>query len=115
MRNSSLILLFFLLISCNNTNYHKYSGVELSNYREPTNPLILISIDGFRWDYFDKIDTPNFDRLIANGSKADGLKTVYPSKTFPNHTSIVTGNYPSNHGIISMIQIQPSLEKDLFI
>ena len=73
MRNSSLILLFFLLISCNNTNYHKYSGVELSNYREPTNPLILISIDGFRWDYFDKIDTPNFDRLIANGSKADGL------------------------------------------
>ena len=111
MRNSSLILLFFLLISCNNTNYHKYSGVELSNYREPTNPLILISIDGFRWDYFDKIDTPNFDRLIANGSKADGLKTVYPSKTFPNHTSIVTGNYPSNHGIISNYFYDPDTTK----
>ena len=111
MRNSSLILLFFLLISCNNTNYLKYSGVELSNYGEPTNPLILISIDGFRWDYFDKVDTPNFDRLIANGSKADGLKTVYPSKTFPNHISIVTGNYPSNHGIISNNFYDPDTTK----
>ena len=111
MRNSPLILLFFLLISCNNTNYHKYSGVELSNYGEPTNPLILISIDGFRWDYFDKVDTPNFDRLIANGSKADGLKTVYPSKTFPNHISIVTGNYPSNHGIISNYFYDPDTTK----
>ncbi len=106
MKNNPLILLIFFLISCDigtvhDTIHGSDSGRDLSNYGEPSTPLILISIDGFRWDYFDKVETPNFDRLISNGSKAEGLKTVYPSKTFPNHISIVTGNYPSNHGIIS--------------
>ena len=106
MKNNPLILLIFFLISCNVGEVHdaihgSSSGRDLSNYGEPSTPLILISIDGFRWDYLDKVETPNLDRLVSNGSKAEGLKTVYPSKTFPNHISIVTGNYPSNHGIIS--------------
>ena len=104
MKNNFLVFLVFFLTSCNQvdeTIHGSSSGTDLSHYGEPSTPLILISIDGFRWDYFDKVETPNFDRLIANGSKADGLKTSYPSKTFPNHISIVTGNYPSNHGIIS--------------
>ena len=104
MKNNFLVFLVFFLTSCNQvheTIHGSSSGTDLSYYGEPSTPLILISIDGFRWDYFDKVETPNFDRLIANGSKADGLKTSYPSKTFPNHISIVTGNYPSNHGIIS--------------
>ena len=104
MKNNFLVFLVFFLTSCNqvhDTIHGSSSGTDLSYYGEPSTPLILISIDGFRWDYFDKVETPNFDRLIANGSKADGLKTSYPSKTFPNHISIVTGNYPSNHGIIS--------------
>ena len=104
MKNNFLVFLVFFLTSCNQvheTIHGSSSGTDLSYYGKPSTPLILISIDGFRWDYFDKVETPNFDRLIANGSKADGLKTSYPSKTFPNHISIVTGNYPSNHGIIS--------------
>ena len=104
MKNNFLVFLVFFLTSCNQvdeTIHGSSSGTDLSHYGKPSTPLILISIDGFRWDYFDKVETPNFDRLIANGSKADGLKTSYPSKTFPNHISIVTGNYPSNHGIIS--------------
>ena len=104
MKNNFLVFLVFFLTSCNQvdeTIHGSSSGTDLSYYGEPSTPLILISIDGFRWDYFDKVETPNFDRLIANGSKADGLRTSYPSKTFPNHISIVTGNYPSNHGIIS--------------
>ena len=104
MKNNFLVFLVFFLTSCNQvdeTIHGSSSGTDLSHYGEPSTPLILISIDGFRWDYFDKVETPNFDRLIANGSKADGLKTSYPSKTFPNHISIVTGHYPSNHGIIS--------------
>ena len=104
MKNNFLVFLVFFLTSCNQvdeTIHGSSSGTDLSHYGEPSTPLILISIDGFRWDYFDKVETPNFDQLIANGSKADGLKTSYPSKTFPNHISIVTGNYPSNHGIIS--------------
>lgn len=104
MKNNFLVFLVFFLTSCNQvdeTIHGSSSGTDLSHYGKPSTPLILISIDGFRWDYFDKVETPNFDRLIANGSKADGLKTSYPSKTFPNHISIVTGHYPSNHGIIS--------------
>jgi len=104
MKNNFLVFLVFFLTSCNQvheTIHGSSSGTDLSHYGEPSTPLILISIDGFRWDYFDKVETPNFDQLIANGSKADGLKTSYPSKTFPNHISIVTGHYPSNHGIIS--------------
>ncbi len=63
--------------------------------------LILISVDGFRWDYIDKQNTPNLARLAAQGVRAEGLIPVYPTKTFPCHYSIVTGLYPGNHGIIS--------------
>jgi predicted AlkP superfamily pyrophosphatase or phosphodiesterase len=66
-----------------------------------TDPLILISLDGFRWDYPDLADTPNLDRLIARGVRAEGMIPVFPSKTFPSHYSIVTGLHPGHHGIIS--------------
>ena len=99
MKNFKIVLYLSLLflLSCSES----IKSENARNYVEPSTPLILISIDGFRWDYFEKTDTPNLDRIINNGIKAEGLKTVYPSKTFPNHISIVTGNYPSNHGIIS--------------
>ena len=83
MKNNFLVFLVFFLTSCNQvdeTIHGSSSGTDLSYYGEPSTPLILISIDGFRWDYFDKVETPNFDRLIANGSKADGLKQVIVAK-----------------------------------
>ena len=64
-------------------------------------PLILISMDGFRWDYFDKTETPNFDELIFGGSRSEALIPSFPTKTFPNHITIVTGRYPENHGIVA--------------
>ena len=67
---------------------------------ETWSPLILISSDGFRWDYLGRVPTPNLDRLIANGVRAHSLKPSFPSKTFPNHYTLVTGLYPANHGII---------------
>ena len=93
---SNLIGLIFVTIicCCANPNENKYS---YDNYE----PIILISIDGFRWDYIDLADTPNFDSIIKTGVKTKGLIPVFPTKTFPNHLSIVTGNYPKNHGIIS--------------
>lgn len=63
--------------------------------------VVLISFDGFRHDYLDRGITPNFDRLAAAGVRADGLVPVFPSKTFPNHYSIVTGMYAGTHGIVS--------------
>ena len=63
--------------------------------------LVLVSIDGFRWDYLDRYESPNLRRLAAGGVRAEGLIPQFPSKTFPNHYTIVTGLKLSNHGIIS--------------
>lgn len=62
---------------------------------------ILVSMDGFRWDYPELAETPNVDRLMARGVRAASMIPVFPSKTFPSHYSIVTGLYPGHHGIIS--------------
>ena len=63
-------------------------------------PLILISFDGWRWDYRTTYAAPNLTRLAARGVSAD-LIPSYPSKTFPNHYTIVTGLYPGHHGIVA--------------
>ncbi len=47
--------------------------------------LILISIDGFRWDYQDRFETPALDRLAARGIRAESMQPVFPTLTFPNH------------------------------
>jgi len=66
-----------------------------------TAPLVLVSFDGFRWDYVARTNTPSFDRLAAEGVHAERMVPVFPSKTFPGHYSVVTGLYPGHHGIIS--------------
>lgn len=62
--------------------------------------LVLISIDGFRWDYQDLYETPGLDRIAENGVRADALIPVFPTLTFPNHYSIATGLFPANHGLV---------------
>jgi predicted AlkP superfamily pyrophosphatase or phosphodiesterase len=62
--------------------------------------VILISIDGFRWDLADKYNAKNLKNLRSAGVQADYLKPSYPSLTFPNHYTIATGLYPSHHGIV---------------
>jgi len=70
--------------------------------------VLLISVDGFAYDYFDRAETPTFDSLINEGAKAEALVPVFPSKTFPNHYTQVTGLYPENHGIISNRMYDPN-------
>ncbi len=62
--------------------------------------LILISFDGFRHDYLDRFDTPNFDRVAAAGARAERLLPPYPSLTFPAHYTVATGLYPDGHGLV---------------
>lgn len=71
---------------------------------------ILISFDGFRWDYPNLGITPTFDFISTNGVSALSLQPCFPSKTFPNHYSIVTGMYPVNHGIF--YAMGPSFRQD---
>jgi alkaline phosphatase D len=63
--------------------------------------IILVSMDGFRYDYAQRYGAKNLQALATRGASApQGMIPVYPSVTFPNHYSIVTGLYPENHGIV---------------
>ena len=63
--------------------------------------VILVSLDGFRYDYAEKYGASNLLAIAKTGASApDGMIPSFPSVTFPNHLSIVTGLYPEHHGII---------------
>ncbi len=62
--------------------------------------VILVSLDGFRYDYADKFKTPTLLRLAAEGVRAKWMIPSFPTKTFPNHYTIATGLYPEDHGIV---------------
>jgi len=62
--------------------------------------IILISLDGFRYDYLDRYAPPTLRRLAADGVRAKWMIPSFPTKTFPNHYTIATGLYPQNHGIV---------------
>ena len=66
-------------------------------------PVILVSIDGFRADYMGRGATPVLDRLAASGVRAEGLRPSFPSLTFPNHYTLVTGLRPDRHGMVDNV------------
>ena len=85
----------------------QYAAIPFA--QTPRSIVILISIDGWRWDYLDRHRPPAIGRLAAQGVRAEGLVPVFPSKTFPNHYTIVTGQYPHRHGIVSNNMVDPLL------
>ena len=76
----------------------------------PGDRLILISLDGFRWDYLQKYDAPTLRQLAAHGVHARRMTPSFPSKTFPNHYTLVTGLRPEHHGIVSNYFYDPNLQ-----
>ena len=62
---------------------------------------VVLSLDGFRWDYPDKTNTPTLDLIAKEGVKAVSLIPCFPSKTFPNHYTIATGLFPDHHGLVN--------------
>jgi len=61
--------------------------------------IVWISLDGLRWDYLDKAETPTLDRLVREGAFTRALAPAFPTLTFPTHVSLVTGVPVSEHGI----------------
>lgn len=61
---------------------------------------VVISLDGFRWDYPDYYEMPFMDSLAAAGVKAR-MEASFPSSTFPNHYTIATGLVPDHHGLVN--------------
>jgi predicted AlkP superfamily pyrophosphatase or phosphodiesterase len=74
---------------------------------------ILISIDGFRTDYLGRGVTPNLSRLASGGVTAP-MRPSFPSKTFPNHWTLVTGLYPDHHGITANKMEDEGRPKEVF-
>ncbi len=71
--------------------------------------VILVSLDGWRWDYLDRARVPRLRALASMGVRSEGLIPPFPSKTFPSHYSIVTGLYPEHHGIVSNNMIDEAI------
>ena len=84
-----MFFVFFCLLSC------------LAYGKTPY--LVLISIDGFRYDYPQKFDLKFMKKLQKQSEHSNELYPVYPTLTFPNHLSTITGTYPDEHGIIGNI------------
>ena len=62
--------------------------------------VILISIDGLRSDFVEKFNAPALQAYGKSGVVAEYMTSAFPSLTFPNHYSIVTGLYPAHHGLV---------------
>ncbi len=75
--------------------------------------LILVSIDGFRADYLQRGVTPTLRALAAEGvSTRAGMRPSFPSVTFPNHYTLVTGLYPDHHGVVANTMDDPANTPD---
>ena len=61
---------------------------------------LVVSFDGFRHDYINRVPTPNFDKFINGGVMASSLSPVFPSLTFPNHYSLATGYHADKLSLI---------------
>ena len=74
-------------------------------------PLLLISIDAYRYDYIDRGLSPTLAMLAKTGVQAASMQPSFPSLTFPNHYTIVTGLYPDHHGIVNNTMFDAQLGK----
>lgn len=92
----SIAIFLLLIVTC------------VSAQSKPT--VLLISIDGFRYDYPELAAPKTIQSLIAEGTRADALIPQFPAITFPNHYTIVTGLTPAHHGIVDNTMIDSKLK-----
>ncbi len=81
--------------------------ISSSLIAQPKPYVLLVSFDGFRWDYANRKITVNLDSIKSKGVSALSLRPTFPSKTFPNHLAIITGMYNDHHGIIANHFVNP--------
>src|SRR5580658_889840 len=79
------------------------SGPALAQTHQP---VLMISVDGMRPDYVTDADShhlkvPNLRRVLAEGAHSSGVNGVLPTVTYPSHTTLVTGVWPAEHGILN--------------
>ncbi|MFN1216839.1 ectonucleotide pyrophosphatase/phosphodiesterase [Chryseobacterium kwangjuense] len=106
-RGIQIVLLFFSMamyaqhtITETDTTQVVVSGRTNSTEAQDKPYVIMISTDGFRYDYAKKYKAENLLKLASGGIQAEAMIPSYPSITFPNHWSLITGLYPSHHGLV---------------
>ena len=106
-----LVALSLALAACSAAAFPASPAFAAAQRRAPV--TILISIDGFRPDYLTRGVTPNLNALAALGASA-AMRPSFPSKTFPNHFTLVTGLRPDRHGIVDNNMEDPAKPGVLF-
>lgn len=76
------------------------SGLGQKPIDDLKSTVILISIDGLRYDYLEKFQPPTLNSIARSGVRAKWMIPSFPTKTFPNHYTVATGLYPEHHGIV---------------
>ncbi|MDO8965191.1 alkaline phosphatase family protein [Algoriphagus sp.] len=108
MRNHSNKKFFTLLL----VMVMGFSTPSFLNAQEsrPTQHVVLISIDGFRPDFYleEKWPAPNLQEMAKAGARSLGVTGVFPSVTYPSHTTIITGRTPLHHGIYYNAPFEPT-------
>ena len=102
-----LLLLLVFCASCAGVKQSSPYKTDLNKLKE-NNPqktdspyVVMISIDGFRHDYIEMYHPPFLSSIQDKGIRAKSLESIFPSKTFPNHYSLVTGLTADNHGLVA--------------
>ena len=101
-------LIFFLLAALSIPLLWGQNDGVITSHNRPNDQatldkpyVVLLSIDGFRHDYVEKYGAKNIAKIAEQGVQSASLIPCFPSSTFPNHYSIVTGMYPARHGLVS--------------
>ena len=120
-RFNLLLLAALLAVGCQTLNNDDPEQTDESWEPEETieaedrNPLLLVGIDGFKPSYLDTYEQqlPTLNQLADGGVRAESLKPVFPTHTFPNLYSIVSGLYPENHGVVANTFYDPDMEETM--
>lgn len=112
-------MLFFVLLYAASRIPSRYLSrqktVILSNGTSDFRPTtILVSLDGFRADFLNRGLTPTLNSFIAQGVSPPYLLSSFPSVTFPNHYTLVTGLFPESHGVVGNSFWDPHLQEEFY-
>jgi predicted AlkP superfamily pyrophosphatase or phosphodiesterase len=103
------VVIFFLIGNALSNPTTKQTSNKLSKHPK----VLVVSFDGFRYDYMQKTATPNLQAIKAEGVSVPWMRAQFPTKTFPNHQTMATGLYPASHGITDNVVWDPLHGREL--
>jgi len=103
---SALLGALFIALACSPGSRATTGSTPATNAARPY--VVMVSFDAFRHDYIDRFKPAAFMDVASRGVQAEALIPSFPSKTFPNHFTLVTGLYPGHHGIVGNAFFDPA-------